>query len=171
MRKGAVALSVNFLVVIIIAIVILGLSFFLFSRVIKEVKEFDEQLDEQYEEQIWRLLDTGGVVVAPRNTQTVERGNVGRFGIGVRNIIEEEPILLFSIEVSPQTVGLCEAKSEWLIIPRDKDRNIIRHTQDIFLIGVDIPKDTPKCTYVYNVNVTYGIDPYGTMQKIYVDVP
>ena len=47
-KKAAIALSVNFLVVIIVAIVILGLSLALFSDIFEKVQEADVELQQHY---------------------------------------------------------------------------------------------------------------------------
>ncbi len=166
MKKGAIDLSVNFLVVIIIAIVILALSMVLFSDVFFKVQEADVELNQQYKDEIWRLLDSGGLVVAPLNTQTVPRGEVAKFGVGVRNIQNTQE---FKIKVSPQNVSGCNALNDWLRIARPT-RTIEANTQDIFAIGVAVPDDAKPCTYVFNVVINTNNVPYGTMQKLYVNV-
>lgn len=164
-KKAAIALSVNFIVIIIIAIVILGLSMVLFADVFNKVQEADVQLQKQYEEEIWRLLDSGGVVVAPLNTQEISRGELAKFGIGVRNILETQD---FSMDVDAQTVNDCIAQDDWLRLARPT-REIDTNKQEIFVIGFDVPRSIMACTYVYNVKVEDEEgNEYGTLQKLYI---
>ena len=164
-KKAAISLSVEFLVVIIIAMVTLGLSTMLFSDVFRKVQETDIELKQQYKEEIWRLLDSGGLVVAPLTTQTVPRGEVAKFGVGVRNILDTQE---FTIVVLSQDVGGCKASDEWLRIARPT-RTIEANTQDIFVIGVELLKNIKACTYVFDVKITdQSGNVYGTLQKLYV---
>ena len=164
-KKAAIALSVNFIVIIIIAIVVLGLSMVLFADIFNKVQEADVQLQQQYEDEIWRLLDSGGVVVAPLNTQEVSRGELASFGIGVRNILEEQE---FTINVEAQTVSDCIAQDDWIRLARPI-REIDTNKQEIFAIGFDVPRSIKSCTYVYNVKVEdFEGNEYGTLQKLYI---
>lgn len=170
-KKAAIALSVNFLVVIIVAIAVLAMSMYLFSDVLVKVQKVDVQLQKQYEEQIWRLLDTGELVVAPINIQKITRGEMAVFGVGVRNIMVDEPIEEFTINVTNRTVGECQAIKTWLNIPRQVNRSIKKHEQDIFTVGIQTPKNIIPCTYVYDVQVYLGDqEKYGQLQKLYVVV-
>ena len=173
-QKAAIALSVNFLVIIIIAIAILGLSTVLFSDVFFKVQEVDVELKQQYKEEIWRLLDTGGVVVAPLNTKEVPRGDSATFGVGVRNILETKKA--FTVVIEPDNVGECESNVDWLRVSRSAFigdqaktiRSIEPNEREIVAIGVELPKGIKSCTYVFDVSVKVGNQDYGTMQKLYV---
>lgn len=164
-KKAAISLSVEFLVVIIIAMVTLGLSTMLFSDVFRKVQTTDIELKQQYKEEIWHLLDTGSIVVAPLNTQTVSRGDLAVFGVGVKNILDTQN---FTINVTPQNVGGCLGSEDWLGIPR-KTREIEINSQDIFTIGINVPQNVKSCTYVFDVKITdESGNVYGTLQKLYV---
>ncbi|MFH1399097.1 MAG: hypothetical protein ABIG95_03220 [Candidatus Woesearchaeota archaeon] len=170
MKRAAVELSANFLVVIIIAIVVLSMGIMLARNMFGKVVSIDTKLEYEAEKQVWEMGDTGESVVVPISSKLVKRGEIVVFGVGVRNILDTNQE--FNVTVEPKTVGGCSSDADWLIsIPRNP-RNVTANVQkpEVFTLGILIPKNAPVCKYVFNVGVQNGSqDDYGSIHKIYVD--
>ena len=89
MKRGAIGLSINTLVVIIISLVILGLGVSLLYQFIADAEDIKGQLDRKTEEELERLLVSQGQRVAlPLHTANIYRGESHSFGIGILNTLE-----------------------------------------------------------------------------------
>ncbi|MBW2971054.1 hypothetical protein KY320_02740 [Candidatus Woesearchaeota archaeon] len=174
-KRASVELSANFLVIIVIAIVILGMGIVLTKDIISEGTEMQTQLDERTKAEIWDLLDSGDPVVSPLNSLTIKRGDYGVYGIGVRNI--DTNSLWFKFEPAAQSINGCDAASWETTVPIEI-KQIEPNRQDIFTVAISVPKSAKPCTYVFKVEMKKADtqsgpfnDPYGTIQKLYVKVP
>ncbi len=179
MKKGAVSLSVNFLVIIIVSMAVLSMGIYLTRQMVAKGYEMQLDLDEQTERQIWALLDDGGIVVSPVNVKEVTRGKTfAVFPVGVRNILGVETA--FTMQISAANVGGCASQLGWVAVREgiisgsamESTRNIDNQAEDIFVVGVKVPSNVPPCTYVFDTVVfsSVGGTPtsYGTPQKLYV---
>src|SRR3989338_3797599 len=84
--KGAIELSMNMLVMIIISIVILAGGMVLLYKFIGGAEDIKSQLDTRTDSELERLLvDQGKQVALPLHTATVTRGGSYVFGIGILN--------------------------------------------------------------------------------------
>ncbi len=86
-KKGAISLSMNFLVIIIISLVIFGMGISLLYKLLGSAENVKKDLDARTEQELDRLLiDQGQKVALPLHVATVERGKTHIFGLGIRNI-------------------------------------------------------------------------------------
>ena len=85
--KGAIGLSMNVLVIIIISIVILVGSVSFLYNLINKSEEFRQGLDQQTESQLKQLLiDQGKLTAVYPYKVTMSHGEEKVFGIGVLNV-------------------------------------------------------------------------------------
>ena len=104
-------------------------------------------------------------MVAPLNTQEISRGELAKFGIGVRNILDTQE---FTLQIDAQDVNDCVAESDWIRMARPT-REIKSNDQEVYAIGIEVPRNIKSCTFVYNVKVEDSEgEAYGTLQKLYV---
>ena len=90
MKKGALGLSVETLVIIIISLVILSAGITLIYQFISGAEDIKAQLDQKTQEELDRLLVTQGKKVAlPMHVATIRRGESHVFGIGILNTFDE----------------------------------------------------------------------------------
>lgn len=85
-NRGGIELSINFLVVLILSIVILGLGIYLYTRINVQIQNLVEDVSQEAQEDIFRLLDKqqNEFVFIPNVIKEVERGDVAHFPIGIR---------------------------------------------------------------------------------------
>ena len=83
-KKGAISLSVNIMVILIISIFILGLGISFLAKLMGTGETVKDQLDAETERQLEQLLvKQGDKVALPLNKITLHRGQDHIFGVGV----------------------------------------------------------------------------------------
>ncbi|MFH0701287.1 MAG: hypothetical protein V2A62_02530 [Candidatus Woesearchaeota archaeon] len=187
-RKGAIGMSVETLVIIIISLVVLIGGISLLYKWIGGAESMKDQLDEKTNSELERLLvEQGKQVALPRNVADLTRGENHIFGIGILNTDYENK---FRIEVTPPTeIANPEGKiisvldldpAAWLLF---NDQLITlkqgEHVKEF--INVKVPKEnTDLGQYIFSVKVKciqcktpsgeIKDIPYGNTQKIIVNV-
>jgi len=182
-KKAAIGLSMNFIVVIIIAVVIFGVGIAIVTQYVDFAEEEQKLITEQQQQQIENLLKQGRKVIIPSNTQTIPRGEAHVFGLGILNMNPAYSEFIIEIGCSksmtkagvqdPQCPGL---KPEAFLFNTDKIKidNNQDHTESIF---VKVPKQgVTNEQYIFNVNVsaydsTSTKIQYGNTQKIIINIP
>ena len=193
MNKRGLELSVNFIVMLIIAIVVFGFAITLSYRLYRGSTDMTIKIDQQTEMRMEALLDDGSLVVIPFEKKTIPRGKLGVFGVGVLNALNR-------FDIEPFMITLNDILGYLAIKGIDKDGGDIANpesyitplydanTIDIpnndrhkYAIGVEVAKNAPSGTYILNLKVLYDADDSGTvgyteyydkeLYKIYVIVP
>ena len=90
MNKRAMELSINFIVIFILAIVVFAFGIRMAYSLFNKGIETKATLDRQTSLEIEKLLDTGEKVVIPFDEQEIRRGKFGVFGVGIRNVLDTE---------------------------------------------------------------------------------
>ncbi|MCB9359241.1 hypothetical protein H6503_04880 [Candidatus Woesearchaeota archaeon] len=88
-RKSSIQLSMNFLVMLIIAIVIFILSLSFLAHFFLAASELKLKLDSQTKSQIESLLAGNARVAIPLDTKIVKPGEPAIFGVGIKNTIPD----------------------------------------------------------------------------------
>ncbi|MFH1439976.1 MAG: hypothetical protein ABIG89_05385 [Candidatus Woesearchaeota archaeon] len=85
-NKKGFELSINFIVMMILALVTLGVGFFFAKNIFSHTIDIGEQLDAQTKTQIEsKLRDPASLVAVGLNRKVITRGDHDTFGIGVAN--------------------------------------------------------------------------------------
>ena len=174
-KKASIQLSVNFLVVMIICIVLLGIGIKLISDFSTGATTAKENVDEYHKRMLSKELTRGSLVASYPNSVTVRRGKYSDFGVGVSNELgETKNFSIFVEEDSYNPLNTEEIKLLYLPGPKTIKNNM----QDFFNVRIIVPKETQRGSYIFNAYVCktddceYRTDltSYGTMQKLQVDV-
>ncbi|HIH37473.1 hypothetical protein J4460_08505 [Candidatus Woesearchaeota archaeon] len=88
MNKRGIELSVNFLVMLILAIVVFGFGIKLVYSMFSSSMNKIESLDQNSEQQIMSMLSSGKKVAIPIYKKTTVRGKPVVFGVGIYNSLE-----------------------------------------------------------------------------------
>ncbi|MBI2666062.1 hypothetical protein HYX13_00460, partial [Candidatus Woesearchaeota archaeon] len=160
-KKGAINLSVEFLVVIILSIVLLGMGVFFLYSLLGQAEELKEDLDQRTEDELQRLLiDQGKRVALPLHTADVLAGERHVFGIGILNVDVAEPNNDFTLSIEKVTgfdpaknpLSAAENALTWLLYQKDPlTIELQEHRTEPILVAV--PKDAAKGTYIFEVVV------------------
>ncbi len=85
MNKRGFELSVNFLVIIILSIAMLGVGMMLFYKIMNVSDNIRTDLDQQTLDRLNRAMDDGSLIYIPDVTKTTTYGEYAYFGLGIRN--------------------------------------------------------------------------------------
>jgi hypothetical protein len=196
MKKGAIELSANFIVVLVLSAVLMVGGFILMKNVFTKTTEIRATLDQQTENEIENMLSSGSKVAIPFSTKEAEKGKLVTFGIGILNILPEnvgssnENKFKVSIQfkeafdktkksITDVAKNIPNKPPEsWLQYSTD---HVIKKNENKKLaVGIKIPKEAPSGDYIFNVEITYNdpaappSDPqwksYDSIRKIIVKV-
>jgi hypothetical protein len=197
MNKRAVELSINFIVMFILAMAMFAAGITIARRIFDEADVMKKKLSEQQKEQLEKILAQGDRIQTMFVTKKLVPGDNDNFGLGIRNDLGSEAD--FYVETScDQVVALggtriCE-DGTFQECQRDMDEYIYiaEHTHpaddfkagpftiknndvEVFDVYVLVPSDALKGTYVFNVKVCEGDwctagNQYGVTKKLNVIV-
>lgn len=193
-RKAGIQISINFLVVMMISIVIIGLGLVLINRMVgsggDQISSMDDRLRTQIED---LLVRENRLVAIPIVEKEFDRGTGDFFGIGVMNL--QLQTVNFSVnvtfdrafhritgnDITGQLSGLNNA-SNWVLL-FDGVKDIRARDKYVFTVGFQVPRTALPGLYIYNVSVTNStntpapdcIDNHlncydGSIHKLYVKV-
>ncbi|MBI2662750.1 hypothetical protein HYX11_04810 [Candidatus Woesearchaeota archaeon] len=185
-NKGAIELSINTLVIIIISIVILSAGITLLYKFIGGAEEIKTKLDTQTNAELERLLvDQGKQVSLPLHVADVPRGENHVFGLGILNIggqlngknigeeftMRAEFIKLVDLQNKNITGKVIKEEiNQWLLY--DSEPQIMRENEHTKLsILVNVPTSALTGQYIFDAKVILNDGrQYGNTQKFYVNV-
>jgi|GEM_PF-1011237 len=164
-KHGAIELSANALVIIIISIVILGFSIVLVRNMLNQSNLTVDQLDAKTQQQIESLLvDPAARVALPVKEREVSRGETARFGLGVKNVIGESSPFYSTLEFDQaydkqnNQIYCADCNTQvWKKMLDFGQAVTIENTQEhLYLISITVPKTAASGTYAYNLKVCYN---------------
>jgi hypothetical protein len=179
-KKGAIGLSMNVLVVIIISLVILGMGVTMLYSFIGGATDIKTKLDAKTDAELERLLVNQGKMVAlPLHVADVERGDTHLFGIGIMNVgdvsgdfyIKVEPSKAFNEDGDEISTS---DTFNWFLF-NDEAIHIQEGDHVKESIAVIVPKDAAKGQYLFSARVytdsSYSSDnQYDNKQNFIVNV-
>jgi len=192
LNKRAVELSINFLVVVIISIVVLGLGIRLLYTLYGGAVEIRDVSLEDIDKQIGALVCEGTESACiGKDTQTIKRGDLGIFGLKVLNLVGSN--MDFEITATKGkfiekdgTEGTFSSDIECLpTCGNSRTETIHNHEEKDIAIGIKPGKNADSGTYIFDVVVCYDDNNAGTsdatgkctpndlyyFSKIYAKVP
>ncbi len=166
--KGAIELSVNMLVIIILSMVIFLGGVALLYKFIGGASDVQEDLDQRTKEELERLLiDEGKQVALPLQSAVLHAGEQEIFRLGILNIGEENPFKVeitlskyINVEKHDQTNQIEQLSAginptTWFLY--NKNSFLLKqneaHTE---LLMVEVSKSAPKGQYIFLVQVKKG---------------
>lgn len=183
-HKKGIELSVNFLVVIIISLAMLGMAVVFFNKFFAGAKTIQASYDKQTEEELESLLVQGKKVAIPFTREEIRAGETAVFGLGILNVAGGEREFFIEIECDKfirddgSTAG-CPSVEDPLF-PSSK---ILKNNEHLKVpIAIPTKKSAQLGTYVYNLcvcdgNSCSGCPPWdltklydGSSHKIYVKI-
>ncbi len=177
-KKGAIGLSMNVLVVIIISLVVFGMGVTMLYSFIGGASDIKDKLDAKTSEELERLLVNQGKMVAlPFHVADIERDDMHIFGIGIMNIggVGEEFYIQITLsnaynEDDEDITELVKAGiTEWFLF-NDEAINIQEGGHVKENIAVTVPKEALKGQYIFVARVYVDDVLYGNKQNFIVNV-
>jgi len=163
LNKRAVELSINFLVIVIISIVVLGLGLNLLYKLYEGSVEIRDVSLEDIDKQIGALVCEGTESACiGKDTQTIKRGDLGIFGLKILNLVSSD--MDFEITATKGkfikkdgTEGTFSSDIECLpTCGNSRTETIRNHEEKDIAIGIKPSKNAPSGTYIFDVVVCYN---------------
>ena len=176
LNKGAIELSLNFIVILIITLIIFGFGISFISNLSSKATELQELTMSELDERIGNLVCEGSErVCVGVDRKTIKRTNFDIFGLKIINILDAQH---FSVTISrPTPSGYTKNKAEiqtdnMVWNPRERDVPLDKNEEKTLGIGIQVPANAEPGTYIFNIEIkTADGKPYSPIQKLYVDVP
>ncbi|MFC1648387.1 hypothetical protein ACFL1B_02900 [Nanoarchaeota archaeon] len=102
MQKKGFELSINFTVVILLSIIIIGLGLTMFTKMFTKIDAYSDTVDANTEQWLLDMLRTGEPLQVPIIQATVERGEREKFYVAVKSDLAEQKLFKLFIEPDPQ---------------------------------------------------------------------
>jgi len=175
-KKGAIGLSMNVLVVIIISLVVLGMGVTMLYSFIGGASDIKTKLDAKTNEELERLLVNQGKMVAlPLHVADIERGEMHLFGIGIMNIGDVGEEFYIKVELSgaynenDEEITSSVDISNWFLF-NDEAIHIQEGNHVKESIAVIVPQDALKGQYLFSARVFVNDEQYDNKQNFIVNV-
>ena len=187
-RRASLELSAQMIVILIISIAILGMGLILVRKIYTSAEKQVGDIDQRTKDILFDQLDRGERVVNPFNRQEVVRKKLGRFGIALRNKLnnpDENGGNYFTLVVTPSLVpeeASIDDVEGWIIAGSEAPYNkkieyVLNNERQLLVIAIAVPKDAPAGTYAFNLIITYedpekpGVfEEYWPTEKLYAVV-
>lgn len=187
MNKKGLELSVNFIVMLILAVVVFGFGLYFIGKLFAETGEIQRELDRDTEKNIERMLDRGEMAAFPITSKEIKHTEVAIFGLGVMNV--NDAPTEFNVEI--ECTAAIDKREEEIKINGctpgawtfDYDKftvNIFeiapfrleKNEKKIIPIAIQVPKGKQDGTYGFTVTVKDGSGAIygGAPKNIYVTV-
>ena len=173
------------IVILIISIAILGMGLILVRKIYTSAEKQVGDIDQRTKDILFDQLDRGERVVNPFNRQEVVRKKLGRFGIALRNKLNDPAdnkggnnfMLNVTASLVPKEADIKEVQ-KWVIVGTEEPLNIkneyvLNNERQLLVIAIAVPKDAPAGTYAFNLDISYqnstgGYEEYWPTEKLYL---
>ena len=160
MNKRAVELSINFLVIVIISIVVLGLGLNLLYNLYEGSVEIRDVSLEDIDKQIGALVCEGTESACiGKDTQTIKRGDLSIYGLKILNLVNS-PTTDFEITATPTKLITKSGGEETppfsdvaCVTTCTRTETIPNHGEKDIAIGIKVDKNADSGTYIFDVTV------------------
>jgi len=186
LNKKGIELSINFMVMLILALVVFGFGVKFVADLFTQAEEIRLQLDKNTEAQIEALLDRGDRFVIPIQTRDTEAGSVALFALGVLNIdatntfeavidctagidLKDLPI---KDPANQQPIETSASGCDTWLIPKSPILlgSIVKNEKKKVSFGILPPKGTPRGIYLFKVVILEAGTQYGDIKQVRVRV-
>jgi len=142
-------------------------------------EKLKDTLDDRTQQQILASMDPGTPVSLPINRYEYKRNQMDVLGIGIMNTLGYEAEFTTTVICSAAQASngevICDTKSgltcsDYNWITPDDTISVNNNEKEIASLFLTIPKDVASGTYVYNIEVTVGNQPYDTIKKLYITI-
>ncbi len=172
--KKGFELSINFIVMLVLAITVFGFGLYFARQVFTEAGNIKADLDKSTEDNVRSLLDRGERVAIPFPSKDIKSGDLATFGLGILNV--EGSDKTFSININC-TSGVSNGQKEILdacsgvqLIPTSKSAVIKNNEQLVIPIAIQVPGSKPQGTYIFTITVMVDNANYVPPKQVYVNI-
>jgi len=201
-NKKGVELSINFTVMLVLAIAVFILGLVFVTKLFSKAEDIKLGLDVASENEMKAILSGGKDVAVYPSRVNIKNNHYDTIGIAVVNKLstnEQFHVGLTFVQMVNDNVVICDttnqddchtARTGWCVneqylitdgilnpcgaatVGALSTATINANEQKDFLFGINIPSESKKGLYVFDVTTTYGAGPivYRSPQRVYVSV-
>jgi hypothetical protein len=175
-KKGSLQLSVNFLVMFILAIIMLALGMAFLYQIVNGLDPIKKGLDTKIEREIKTiLLDTNQIVALPYYKIDVKRGKNALLGVGIKNnqtassnfILETTCEKAFKNNINFDEISLISCGG-WVYPPEAKNIEPLKF--EIIEIPIVVPKNAEPGMYIFKLQAKNPSSNYGPRRTFIINV-
>lgn len=178
LKKGAIELSVNFLVIIIISIVVFGFGVYFISKLSATATDLTQMTTSELDQKIASLVCEGfDRVCIGTEKKVIQKKKFDVFGIKIFNVGSNQ---FFTVTVS-STKRIGFDKIEYSVTSSELNINPIsrpsfeidQNEEKNIAVGVQVNPSASPGIYILDVDIRAGGNYYGPANtyKLYVEVP
>lgn len=171
MDKKGIELSINFIVIIVIAVIVFFFGVRFIYNLASQAMEIEKLTSDELDARIGSLLCEGSEKVCLGiDRKVIKRGNFDVFGLKIINIVNSQNFDIIVNRPSPggyTKEGIPIQNDNLIWNPKTRSAFLKRNEEKEFGIGIEVPKDAKSGIYIFDVKVM----PYDSLHKIYVEVP
>lgn len=180
LNKKSIELSLNFIVVILISLVMLGFGIKFISDLYTKANEFEKLSLENIDKKIGNIVcGSSERVCIGMEKKTIQRGSYDIFSIKILNILDSQEFLTNVYATEPigykNDATPIPPNVPLIINPESRVDRIKKNEGKNIGIAIQVPKEAVSGTYIFNVEIETEIDeqvkPYSSVQKLLVEVP
>lgn len=165
-RKASIQLGVNFIVVMIISIILLGIGIKLISMFWVKSEEVKKNVDKYMQEKLEAMLNQGSLVAAYPNKVSVSRNKYAQLGVGIRNELGEDASFAILVERDETNSKICNQEPSLLY---DRGSFVIRNNERAYrLIAINLPSGCDRGVHIFNIYVCKALS-YESLGECYRD--
>jgi Na+-transporting methylmalonyl-CoA/oxaloacetate decarboxylase gamma subunit len=154
MNKRGISLSINFIVLLILALVVFGMGLILFSKIYGGLKNIHEGIDEETRKEMQKICESTPEQVCIYPTSlNILKGKSKVIGVGILNIDGSESFSIHS------TLQNCYSKEEEIIcsnqviLKEQRDVNVKLNKRTTFGIPARVDRSATPGTYSILVEI------------------
>src|SRR3989338_5232446 len=189
--KKSIELSLNFIVILILSLAILGFGVRFMSQLFSKATDISKFSAEDFDRQITNLICGGSErVCVTAQRKPIRKGDYSVIGMKIINVLEPplgQPAINFEIAVNtpdgPPTGLLGYTKNDQPIVKtpdfdglivvvgdgRERVIDLEKYEERNIGFAVQPPNNAPAGTYILNIEIKANGNLYG-QQKVYIDV-
>jgi len=171
LNKKAIELSINFLVIIILSLAMLGLGIQMMRSFFTQSVQMHQELSEREAAMIESMLDRGEKVAISINSKIITRGDVDTFGLGILNVLDSTEKFTIAYTVVANDINnivIPDPGQKIKIILENSEIDLKPNDREKINIFAKVDKEAEKGNYVYTVVVSRGSEVYGRARFIVV---
>jgi hypothetical protein len=180
MHKKAMELSINFIVMLIIALVVFGMGLVLFKKFFVAADDIKQNLDDQTRKELQaKMMASSDEVVIYPTEFTVQKGKSDVIGVGILNIgtqtsfnIKSEYISCYNRDgqdITDQCSPSDGSNPIGLYDPLGRDVTVLPNKREIFDMPFKVNSDVGTAKFSVKITVTGTSQNYNSL--VYIDVP
>jgi len=155
-HKKGIELSINFLVVIILGLAMLGMAVLFFTKFFAGARTIQASYDQQTEEELNAMLIAGKKVAIPFTRIEVKPGETAVFGLGILSIIPAQTDfgILVKCDMFVREDGTVDGSCPLAESALYPDSKTLQNNEHVSIpIAISTNKDADAGTYVYDLCV------------------